>query len=119
MADVLELPNPDETITHTLKHPMMPKPGSTSAGLGDPSEVRLRPVYVADLEAIDKDDLSGTACTMLLISRLGNLDMADVRRLHQEDYQAIAGVIAARMGKGVGLSEMLLALASRQIGETA
>jgi hypothetical protein len=107
-----QLPNPDETITHTLKYPMMnPRPL-------DPSELRLRPVYVGDLRAIDRD-LSSSESTAILISRLSGLDIKDVDRLHVSDYQAMAGVIAARMGKEAGLAAMLLAIASRQTGETA
>lgn len=112
-AEILEqLPNPDETIIHVLKYPML------NAKPLDPSELRLRPIYVGDMRAID-GDLSSTDSTAILISRLSNLDIKDVDRLHSDDYRAIAGVIAARMGKEVGLASMLLALASRPTGETA
>lgn len=114
----LPMPNGDETITHRLKFAMLPIKGSDTPGIEDPKSVRLRPVYVEDLEAIDRDGLSATATTMVLIGRLTGMDAADVRRLHVADYQAIAGVIAARLGKEAGLASMLSALATRAAGET-
>lgn len=117
---VAELPTSDsgETVTHRLKFPMLKIKGSDTPGIEDPKSVRLRPVYVEDLEAIDREDLSTTATTMVLIGRLTGMDAADVRRLHVADYQAIAGVIAARLGKGAGLAAMLSELATRAVGET-
>lgn len=110
-----QLPNPDETITYKLRYPMLKIKGSEYA---DPTELRLRPIYVGDLRAIDRD-LSTTESTSLLISRLSSIDTKDVDRLHEADYSAIAGVIAARTGKETGLAAMLLALSSRPTGETA
>jgi hypothetical protein len=109
---VRALPNPDETITYTLKYQML---RSTEM---DPKQLRLRPIYVGDLRAIDRD-LTVTESTAILISRLSGLDTEDIDRLHQSDYSAIAGVIAERTGKETGLAAMLQAMASRQTGETA
>jgi hypothetical protein len=116
VASTDPLPNADDTITYRLKHPMRPIKGSEHT---DPETLKLRPVYVGDLRAIDKDGLGSTDVTCILISRLSGLDSEDADRLHCADFQAIAGVIAARLGKETGLSEMLSALASRPTGEIA
>ncbi len=111
--EVKKLPNPDETVTYTLKYPML------DAKPMDSADLRLRPVYTGDLRAQDKSEYSSTDATAVLISRLSGLDIKDVDRLHESDYRAIAGVIAGRLGKETGLAAMLLALASRPTGETA
>jgi hypothetical protein len=117
MQDDSRLPNGDGTITYRLKHKMKTIPGSDEQ---DPKTIKLRPVYISDVEAMEEHGRTELGRTMILIARLSGWDIDDVRRLRFGDYSAIAGEVAARLGKeDPGAAAMLSAVASQQIGGTA
>lgn len=110
------LPNGDGTITYDLKHPL--QPALTSSKL-DPKSIKLRDVYVSDVEAME-DGKTELGRTMVLIAQLSGWDIVDVRRLRFADYTAIAGVVAARMGKeDPGIAALLSDVVTQLTGETA